>query len=398
MSILIQNGKIFTEGKLEEKNILIQNGKIKEITSDNPKAEKTIDAKDKIVLPGLIDCHVHFREPGLTHKGDFLTESRSAAKGGVTSIIDMPNTIPPTTTLSLLDQKRGLASKSIVNFGFHFGSKEGNIQEVRNAKNIASVKLYMDFTTGDLKIDDHSYIVNLLKATDVISVHAEEQNIKFLTEIADKEKTTNKLYFCHISSENELKEAKKFKNSFIEVTPHHLLMTKKDVQTLGHLAEMKPPLRTEKDRKFLWKAIEKGLVDTIGTDHAPHTLQEKERANYSFGVPGVETMLPLLLNEFNKKNITLNKIVELCCENPAKIFRIKNKGFIKEKFDADLVIIDPNLEKEVLRKELVTKCKWSPFEGKKLKGWPVLTIVNGHVIYDNGKINEIKAEEIQYER
>ena len=398
MSILIKNGKIFVSGSLVDKNILIKNNKINKITSNLPDAETTIDAKDKIVIPGLIDCHVHFREPGLTHKGDFLTESRSSAKGGVTTVIDMPNTIPPTTTVDLLKQKRELAKKSIVNYGFHFGSKEGNIQEIRNSKNIASVKLYMDFTTGDLKIDDHNYIVNLLKAIDVISIHAEEENIKILTEVAAKEKTKNKLYFCHISSENELKAAKKAKNSFIEVTPHHLFMTKKDVQTLGPLAEMKPPLRTEKDRKFLWKSIEKGLVDTIGTDHAPHTLQEKEQPNYSFGVPGVETMLPLLLNEFNKKNISIKKIVELCCENPTKIFGIQNKGFIKEGYDADLVIIDPNLEKEVSRSDLVTKCKWSPFEGKKLKGWPIQTIVNGHLIFDNGKINELKAKEVSYER
>src|SRR3989344_1370086 len=240
MSLLIKNGKAFINGELIEKNIFINNGKIKKILPKNKttRTDNIIDAKNKIILPGLIDCHVHFREPGLTHKGDFFTESRAAAKGGVTTILDMPNTIPPTITAKLLEQKRNLASKSVVNYGFHFGASVGKINEVKKAKNIASVKLYMDYTTGDLKIDDHDYI-----------------------------------------------------------------------------------------------------VDVIATDHAPHLMEEKENPEYPFGVPGLETMLPLLLDAFNNKQIGLKKIVELCAENPSRIFRIKNKGYIKERFDADLTVV-----------------------------------------------------------
>tara|TARA_Y100000310_G_scaffold293782_1_gene323648 strand:- start:15651 stop:16853 length:1203 start_codon:yes stop_codon:yes gene_type:complete len=400
MSILIKNGKFYSSGRLVEKNILIQQGKIKKFTSESPQAETIINASNKIILPGFIDPHVHFREPGLTQKGDFLTESKAAAKGGVTSIIDMPNTIPPTTTVELLQQKRDLASKSIVNYGFHFGSKENNIEEIKKAKNIASVKLYMDFTTGDLKIDSHEYITELLKYQPITALHAEPESINYITEIATKEKIQNELYFCHISSELELKNTKKSRNlkTFVEVTPHHLFMTKKDVQELGSLAEMKPSLKTPHDQKYLWHGIKKGWVDTIGTDHAPHTLQEKKQGNYPFGVPGVETVMPLMLDAVSNKQLELSKAVELCSENPAKIFKIKNKGFIKENYDADLVVVDLNNKREVVGEELLTKPQWSPFEGKKLKGWPTHTVINGEVIYQEGSIFNLQAKELEYER
>ena len=403
MSLLIKNGKAFINGELIEKNIFINNGKIKKILPKNKttRTDNIIDAKNKIILPGLIDCHVHFREPGLTHKGDFFTESRAAAKGGVTTILDMPNTIPPTITAKLLEQKRNLASKSVVNYGFHFGASVGKINEVKKAKNIASVKLYMDYTTGDLKIDEHDYIVDLLKASRITALHAEEGNIKNIIDILINNKIKNKLHFCHVSSENELTLAtqNKVKSSIsVEVTPHHLFMNKKDVERLGPYAEMKPRLKSEKDRKALWEGIKNGIVDVIATDHAPHLMEEKENPEYPFGVPGLETMLPLLLDAFNNKQIGLKKIVELCAENPSRIFRIKNKGYIREGFDADLTVVDLSAVKEVKKKELLTKCGWSPFEGRKLKGWPSTTIVRGNIIYDNGAINNIKAMEVEYGR
>ena len=182
----------------------------------------------------------------------------------------------------------------------------------------------------------------------------------------------------------------------MEVCPHHLFLTKKDINELQNFGEMKPKLKTQEDQDALWDAINKGKVDTIATDHAPHTKEEKLEPNYGYGVPGCETMLSLLLNALNEENITLKKIIQLCCENPTKIFKIKNKGFIKEGFDADLTIIDLDLEKEVKNDELFTKCKWSPFDGWNLKGWPITTIVNGNVIFNNGKINKIKGKEITY--
>lgn len=391
MTLLIKNGKIFQNGILIKKNIFIQNEKIRKITNLDLKADKVIDAKNKIILPGLIDCHVHIREPGLTHKEDFLTGSMAAAAGGVTTILVMPNDNPPTINAQRLGEKRRLAKKSIVNYGFHFGSTNDNISEIKNAENIASVKVYMDYTTGDLKISNKAVLKKIFSNTRIVSVHAEDENVFNAVNL-----TKNPMYLCHTSSKEELDYAKQGKNVFVEVCPHHLFLTKEVLDDLGAYAEMKPHLKTKKDQEALWTGIKNNKVDTIATDHAPHTKEEKMQINYPYGVPGLETMLPLLLNALNEKKLELKKIVKLCCENPAKIFKIKNKGFIKEGFDADLVIVDLDIEKEVEDDKLMTKCKWSPFHGWRLKGWPVVTIVNGNVIYDNGKIHKIRAREITY--
>ncbi|MBI2208901.1 dihydroorotase family protein [Candidatus Woesearchaeota archaeon] len=409
MSLLIKNGKIYQNGALARKNIFIKNHKIDKITSQDLKAEKTIDAKNKIVIPGLIDSHVHFREPGATHKEDFLTGSMAAAAGGITTVLDMPNTNPATTNLQRLEEKRRLAKKSIVNYGFHFGSTNDNMPEIEKAKNVASVKVYMDFTTGDLKLDKLDVLKKIFTSNKTISVHGENENILEAIELIQH--AHNHLYLCHVSSKEELHYAKrhKIKNArtksgtnsvgrvFVETCPHYLFLTAKDINKLGSFAEMKPGLKTKQDQKALWQGLYNGRIDTIATDHAPHTKEEKMQENYPYGVPGCETMLPLLLNAMNEKKITLKKIVQLCCENPAEIFRIKNKGRIKEGYDADLAIIDLNLEKEVKNDELLTKCKWSPFDGWKLKGWPAMTIVNGNIVFDNGKVNNIKAKEVAYD-
>jgi len=401
MSLLLKNCRIVVKDKVYSKNILIKKDKISKITNKEPKADQIIDVKNNLVLPGLIDAHVHMREPGLTHKEDFLTGSMAAAKGGVTTILDMPNTIPPTTTISALEEKRKLAAKSIVNYGFNFGATLNNLADIKKAKNIAAVKIYMDETTGDLKVGDYDTIAGIFKTSRLTIIHAEDMNVKTAVDIFIKNKIKNKLHIAHVSSEKELVYAKHnpIKNQIsVEATPHHLFMTEKDIQSLGAFAEMKPGLKTENDQKALWNGIESGIVDIIATDHAPHMKEEKEMANYPFGVPGLETMLPLLLDAFNSKKITLQKIMQLCCENPAKIFKIKNKGLLKEGYDADLVIADLEKRQAVRSEDLLTKCKWSPFEGKILKGWPVMTIVNGNVVYDDSGIKDIKAREVQYGR
>ena len=399
MPLLIKNCRLLINGKVFAKNILIKNGKISKITNKGPKAEKTIDAKGNFVLPGLIDCHVHFREPGLAHKEDFLTGSMAAAKGGVTTIFDMPNTLPPTTTIDALEQKRRLAAKSILNYGLIFGATMDNIPDIKKAKNIAAVKLYMDYTTGDLKVDDFEAIGDIFKASKLTIIHAEDENIKNAADILTKIKIKNKIHFAHVSSQKELDYAKnnRIKNQVsVEVSPHHLFMKEKDLQHLGAFAEMKPRLKTEQDQKALWSGINDGTVDMIASDHAPHLREEKEQANYPFGVPGVETTLPLLLDAFSKNMITLQTIQKLCCENPARIFRIKNKGFLQEGYDADLVIVDLGKRQAVRSEDLLTKCKWSPYEGKILKGWAATTIVNGNVVYDNGEVFDVKAKEVVY--
>ena len=411
MSLLIKNGKVHQNGSLIQKNIFIHNGKITKLTSQIARADKVIEAKGKIIIPGLIDAHVHFREPGLTHKEDFLTGSMAAAAGGITTVLDMPNTIPPTTNLQRLEEKRKLARKSVVNYGFHFGSTNDNIAEIEKAKNVASAKVYMDYTTGNLILNDGESLKKIFSSNKTVAVHAENEHILLSLKLIQNSK--NHLHFCHVSSKEELHyiRRERIKNSIsVEVCPHHLFLTAADINELGNFGEMKPGLKTKEDQKALWEGIHNGKVNTIATDHAPHTKEEKMQANYPYGVPGCETMLPLLLdalnnkaiNDKNNKNnaknkkITLTKIVELCCENPAKIFKIKNKGFIKQGFDADLAIVDLDLEKEVKNDELFTKCKWSPFEGWKLKGWPIYTLVNGNIVFMDGKINNIKAKEVSY--
>ncbi len=411
MSLLIKNCRLLINDKVLQKNILIKKDKIAKITNKEQKADKEIDARNNFVLPGLIDCHVHFREPGLTHKEDFLSGSMAAAKGGVTTFLDMPNTLPPTITLNALDEKRKLAAKSVVNYGFHFGATSDNIQDIQNIqqlkkKNIAAVKLYMDYTTGDLKVEDFEAIANIFRQSKITVVHAEGENVKNAIDILTKNKIKNHIHIAHVSSKEELDYSKKtlkksIKSIFlnkvtVEVTPHHLFMSEEDIQRLGAYAEMKPGLKTEIDQKALWQGIKEGKVDVIASDHAPHLREEKEQLNYPFGVPGVETMLPLLLDSFNNNKISLQQIIRLCCENPAKIFRIKNKGILKEGYDADLVVVDLDKRQVVRNDDLLTKCKWSPYEGKILKGWPITTIVNGNIIYDEGKVFDLKGREIQY--
>src|SRR3989344_1854586 len=242
-SKLIKNCRILENGKLVDRNIFIENHKIAYISEDIITAEEVIDAKGMIVLPGMIDCHVHCREPGLTQKEDFLTASKAAAAGGVTTMLDMPNTKPATTSVELLNQKRELAKKSVVNYGFHFGATMDNLNQIKHANNIASVKIFMNETTGNLVMTDDTWIAKIFENSKRISVHAEkemvEKAVKFIRE------TKNKLYLCHISKESEINYLKKHKlknKVFVEVTPHHLFLTEEDKNRLGNLALMKPEL------------------------------------------------------------------------------------------------------------------------------------------------------------
>lgn len=394
ISTLIKNAKILVGDKLVDKHILLENHKIREVIDEPVTVDKIIDVKGKIVIPGMIDCHVHFREPGLTQKEDFFTGSCAAAKGGVTTVFDMPNTKPPTTTVELLEQKRELAKKSVVNYGFHFGATPDNAEEIKKAKGIVSTKVFMDATTGDMLIQDDESLEKIFKNSKRISVHAEgdmvTKALDIFTRFCSKKQ---QLYLCHVSTKAELKAIRKFKKSniLVEVTPHHLFLTEEDDK--DSFTKMKPTLKTEKDQEALWKAIGTKLVTTIGSDHAPHTIEEKKSEKFPYGVPGVETTLPLLLNAVNQDRLTLQRVIELTSLNPAKIYGL-NKGVIAEGYDADLIVVDMKLKKEVKNEELLTKCKWSPFNGKILKGWPVMTIVGGELVYSGGKINDIKAKEV----
>jgi dihydroorotase len=412
-------------------DIHIKDGVIVKIGENEEK--EVIDCTGLTLMPGAIDGHVHFREPGGEKKEDWLTGSRSAAKGGITTVLDMPNNNPPVIDQESLDLKRERAKKSIVNYGFHFGATTKNLDLIKNIEGIAGVKIYFGSSTGNLLVDNPDDVKKIFtEANRVFLVHAEDEKliqskihdfkdlndplihtdirppraaIKAVRDILKLvEITKARVHFCHVSTAGELdliaEAKKKGLNVTCEVSPHHLFLNSDEYHQQGNWVKMNPPLRPEEDRLALWERIKDGTIDTIATDHAPHTKEEKHLAYWDApaGVPGVETMLPLLLNEVNKGELDLKKIIELVCENPAKIFKIKNKGKIEEGYDADLTLIDMQFEKEVMNEDLETKCGWTPFVGRNLIGWPVTTIVGGNIVYNSLEINEqFKAKEIDYE-
>ncbi len=391
MSLVIRNGRVFMEGKLLRKNVLIEDSVISKISSKPVSGERALDARGKVILPGIIDPHVHFREPGMEYKEDFRTGSVAAAAGGVTCVLDMPNNKPPILTVRDLEKKRELAKKSVVDYGFHFGSSEDNIPEIVKAENIASVKIFMNTSTGNMLIEKAEVLKKIMSASKINAVHAEGE--KAGEAIGTAERLGKKVYICHVSRETGLEQIRenRKRNAFAEVTPHHLFLTEKDQ---NEMVKMKPVLGKDSDRRSLWEALNDGTIDTIGSDHAPHTMEEK-RSSEVFGVPGVETRLPLMLDAVSRGLITLGRMVETMCENPAKIFKTEKKGSIREGNDGDLTIVDMKMRKRVRNDGLFTKCGWSPFEGRELKGWPTRTISRGRVIFEDGEVERGKGREVE---
>ena len=406
--ILLKNGTDVFGKKIE---ILINGEKIEKISENIEEKEylnrenvKVIDVEKKLIMPGVIDVHTHMREPGVTYKEDFETGSKACAKAGITTFYDMPNTVPTTTTLeNLLNKKELAGKKSIVNFGIHFGgSKNNNISEIKKVldkKEVNTVKIFMNVTTGEMLIEDDEILKGVFQNSGLVLVHAENEMID--KAIALNQKYGKGLYVCHIPSAEELKkviEAKKdsrLNNEmhpiYAEVTPHHLFLNEEIRESSERnkmLLRMKPELRKKSDNEFLWKALNEGLIDTIGTDHAPHLIEEKME-KVTFGMPGVETSLALMLTAYNEGRIELPAIQKLMCENPAEIMKIAGRGKLKEGYYADVIVVDT--EKEWIAgvdDTLESKCGWTPYENWKLKGKNIMTVVNGEIIYENGKINE----------
>lgn len=391
---------------LDDKIDKISEGFSEEEIKNIEKNEKLeiIDLKGKTVMPGVIDVHTHMREPGITAKEDFATGSRACAKAGVTTFYDMPNTIPTTTTLEALRDKKKLASeKSVVNYGFHFGgSRNNNIDEIKKvleAKEANTVKIFMNVTTGEMLIEDEDILKNVFKNSKLVLVHAENEMIDKAVEY--NKNYGNGLYVCHIPSKEELKKVLEAKKNpelntekhpvYAEVTPHHLFLNEEIRESTDRnkmLLRMKPELRTKKDNEFLWEALNNGEVDTIGTDHAPHLISEKLE-KITFGMPGVETSLALMLNAYNEGKVKLEMIQKLMSENPARIMKISKRGKLEEGYYADVIAVD--LDKEWIvgvDDTIESKCGWTPYENWKLKGKNVLTIVNGKVVYQNNKFND----------
>ncbi|MBI4127275.1 dihydroorotase [Candidatus Peregrinibacteria bacterium] len=369
-------------------------------------ADRIVDCRGKFLMPGVIDCHVHFREPGGEYKEDWNSGSRAAVIGGVTTVLDMPNTNPPTVSLEALEEKRKLVhGRSYVNYGFFFGVDGANFDGMASVRNVPGYKMYMGSSTGSLLADkpevwEKAFRIAKSKNLPIV-VHAEDEaSIKAGKRDCDcamiavdaalqlRKTIGNKLHIAHVSCAGELSLIQKNHNSDLtcEVCPHHLYFSIGDMHDA--YLKMYPPLRREEDLRALWEGIRSGAVNIIATDHAPHSLEEKAQAldTAPAGVPGVEFVLPLMLNEVNNKMLSFERLIELLCRHPAAIFGIKNKGRLEVGYDADLVLVDMTIEKTITRDMVLSKCGWSPYEGYKLKGWPVMTVVGGEVVCENREV------------
>lgn len=403
--MLVKNCKLVVENNQEIiRDILIEDGVITKI-DENIQAEghEIVDAQSNYVLPGIIDVHTHMRDPGLTHKEDFTSGSKACARGGVTTFIDMPNTIPVTVTeKALMDKKDMMVGRSYVDYGFHFGgSKKDNSEEIKKVLDkVASTKIFLNMSTGDMLIEDEKVVENIFRESKIISVHAEEGMVEKAIEFCKK--YDKELYLCHLSKASEIELLKQAKAEgvkvFGEVTPHHLFLNVDDVNATERskmLLRMKPELKEKSDNEALWKALADGTLDSVGTDHAPHLIEEK-LAKLTYGVPSVENSLEMMLNGVKENRITFERLIEVMCKNPAKIFKIKNKGDIAVGYDGDLVIVDINDNSPIKDDKVITKANWTPFENCNRGGRVLTTILRGEIVYNKGNFNGIHGREVKY--
>jgi len=442
-SYLIKNATIVNEGSSFVGDVLIENGIIKKVdTSITTSSMTVIDASGKYLIPGLIDDQVHFREPGLTHKATIGSESRAAVAGGITTFIEMPNTVPQATTQQLLQDKFNIAEKtSYANYSFMFGGTNDNLEELlkTDPKTVAGIKLFLGSSTGNMLVDNLEVLEKIFSSTKlIISVHCEdEETIKKNTAdhialygeqipielhpvirseeacylsssraIALAKKTGARLHVFHLST---AKETALFRNDIpleekqitSEVCVHHLWFSDQDYKEKGTHIKWNPSVKTTADREGLWAALLDDRLDIIATDHAPHTLEEKSNSYLKApsGGPLVQHALLALLEKVSEKVLSIEKLVEKACHNPAIIFQIENRGFIKKGYYADLVLIDPKAPQTVCKENILYKCGWSPFEGTTFSSSVTHTFVNGVLMYHEGTFNDdVKGKRITFNR
>jgi dihydroorotase len=430
--ILIKNATIVNEDQIFESDLLIVNDIISQIDKNISKSNdyKVIDASGKILIPGLIDDQVHFREPGLTHKATINSESKAAVAGGITSFIEMPNTIPQTTTINELNKKFEIAHKSsYANYSFMFGATNSNLDEIKkiNKNEVAALKIFLGSSTGDMLVDNQQILRDIFLSTDlIIVVHSEDEQIinenlkkykikynsnipfdchskirseeaclKSTKKIIKLAKETNaRLHVFHLSTKLEsllfqndipLKE----KKITSEVCVHHLWFSDKDYKDKQSFIKWNPAIKTEEDRDGLWDSLLDDRIDVIATDHAPHTLEEKSKPylDCPSGGPLVQHALVSMIQHHLNNKISLEKIVTKMCHNPAILFQISKRGYVREGYYADLVLIDINKSWTVNKDNILYKCNWSPFEGVQFDSKITHTIVNGKIVYENGLFN-----------
>ncbi|MEG2437303.1 MAG: dihydroorotase family protein [Cetobacterium sp.] len=398
--MLIKNCKILYQGVEGIKDILVENGKISKIYNCSDVEEldmdEIIDLDNNWLLPGIIDVHTHMRDPGLSHKEDFETGSMACAKGGVTTFIDMPNTVPNTTTEEILkDKENNSRGRSYVDYGFHFGgSRLDNSSEIKKVRDrVASTKIFLNMSTGDMLVEEENILENLFRESKIVSVHAEEDMVEKAIELSKKFKKP--LYLCHLSKASEVELLRKAKGEGVkvygEVAPHHLFLNETQAD---NLLLMKPELKTKEDNEALWMGILDGTIDTIGTDHAPHTLEEKN-SKTTYGIPGIEDSLVMMLKELNKR-ISMKKLQEIMCENPAKIFGILGKGKIEVGYDADFVVVDLKNKELIKNEDVVSKCGWTPYDGIAGGGKVLATFVRGEMVYDGKEFMNKNGRGVSY--
>ena len=434
MKFLIKNINLVSSEDIKKLDVLVIDKLIEKIDSNikiSPEF-KVIDGEGKFLFPGLIDDQVHFREPGLTHKGSIFTESRAAVAGGVTSYFEMPNTIPQTTTIDNLNDKFKIASKnSIANYSFMFGGTNSNFDQIKRLdfNQIPAIKLFLGSSTGDMLIDNYDVIENIMKISKVpVVVHSEDESIiknnleKYIKIYGEDipveihplirseeaclkstlkiinlaKKCKSRLHVFHLSTKLESELFEKIpiedKNITSEVCIHHLSFNDSNYKEKGSLIKWNPSIKTKSDQDGLWSALNSDKIDIIATDHAPHTFTEKQNKYLECpsGGPLVQHSLIVMFEHFLNKRISLEKIVEKMCNNPATIFKINKRGFIKEGYYADLAILDPKKSQTISSKNIFYKCGWSPFEGKTFNSTVTHTFVNGHLAFKRGVINDSK--------
>ena len=444
MRILIKNAQIVNEGKIFKSDVLIENDLIAKISETilEENLDIIIDAEGKFLLPGVIDDQVHFREPGLTHKGDIESESRAAIAGGTTSFIEQPNTVPNAVTQELLEEKYKIAAeKSYANYSFSMGGTNDNLEEVlkTNPKNVAAIKLFLGSSTGNMLVDNPETLEEIFSKVKMpICVHCEDETtirknteiykekfgedipVKFHHLIRSEEacylssskavelakKTGARLHIYHLST---AKETELFRNDIplkekkitAEVCVHHLHFTNKDYETKGSLIKWNPAVKTETDKNGLWEALLDDRIDVIATDHAPHTLEEKSNKYLKCpsGAPLVQHSLNVMLEYYRNGKISLEKIVEKMCHNPSILFEIEKRGFVKEGYKADLVLVDLNKKYTVSKENILYKCGWSPLENEIFHSEITHTFINGNLAYEKGRFSDEKfGERLLFER
>ncbi len=443
--VLIKNAKIVNEGAIVEGDVFIEDGIIKEIASSiSAKSPNLtiVDAEGNYLMPGVIDDQVHFREPGLTHKETIKTGSKAAVAGGITSFIEMPNTQPQTTTLELLEEKYKLAeATSYANYAFMFGGTNDNLEEIKkiDPKTVPALKLFLGSSTGNMLVDDEKVLEKIFKESPVlIAAHCEDEKTiqenlqKYTAEYGDDipvelhpkirseeacyissskavalaKKTGARLHVFHLSTAKELKlfdSKKPLKDKMItaEVCVHHLWFNDEDYGKKGTFIKWNPAVKTQKDQEALLKGLIEDKIDVIATDHAPHTREEKKNVytKAPSGGPLVQHALPAMLQMYHQGKISLEKIVEKMCHNPAILFDIEKRGFIREGYKADLVLVDLNAPWAVQPGNTLYKCGWSPFEGTTFKSRVTHTFVNGNLVYKNFNFTPfVQAERLKFDR